>query len=259
MSGKRPTPLQVFEVNLDDAHRLIEFARALENFRPYRMRKERRTRVGAALGYSKRSTRNLDWIESNHAYVIFKPDGDLDRTRFTEDALRPLLRQAVVAIAAAVESYVARRACGFIGAALRADPLPKRLDGMSISFGEILLEDRRLKRRLFGYRGLLKAHIEREASASPSKIGEVFSTVGVSGLWRAVDKERDCAPGRSEKQLDRLAKRRNKIAHDGDWEGSKRASLTLDQVEGFYRCAKEIVEAIDRAVDIPTKQRPPAQ
>jgi len=249
----------VFEENLDDAHRLIELAHALENSRrPYRMRKERRAKVGAALGYAKRDAKELDWIESDHVHVIFKPGGTLDRTRFTGDALRPLLRQAVVAIAAAVESYVSRRACDFISDALRADPLPKRLDGMSVSFGEVIANDRERKRQVWGFRAILTAHIEREASASPSKIGEVFSTVGVADLWKSIDKQRCCRAGTSVKQLGKLARRRNRIAHNGDWVGRGRAQLTPSQVESFFATAREIVEAMDRVLEAPVGAKPGA-
>lgn len=174
---------------------------------------------------------------------MLKPGGSVQRDYFTEPELRPLLRQALVAVAAAVESYVAEKACTYIGQAL--DDLPDRLRQVSVSLGEVIEIEDRYKRRRWGYRDVIEEYLLGEASASPSKIGIVFSTVGKRGFWKAVDSRRSVARGTSERQLEELASRRNRIAHTGDRVGYKRASLTIEEVDAHLRHAKEIVTALE--------------
>lgn len=249
MPPRRQAPIEVFEDNIEDARQLIELTRALTNRRKRRMRRELREGLGAALGVSKRERDGLDCIESEQAFLILKARSSLDRDRFDEDALRPLLRQAVVAIAAAVESYVADRACQLVSSAMNMEEVPRRLREMPISIGDVSDIERNYERRKWGYRGLVEQSLRQQASAAPNKVGIVFSTVGVSELWRKVDTSRGVKKGTSVLQLETLANRRNDIAHAADRSGSGRAALSGADVEAFYKNGQQIVEAIDQVVE----------
>jgi HEPN superfamily RiboL-PSP-like protein len=239
----QPKAIDVFEANIADAARLIGFTRALSNTRSYRMRRELREAVGGALGIRKKDWDALDCVESTDVFVVLKSGGAVERDHFTEPELRPLLRQAIVAIAAAVESYVAEKACACISDAW--DSQPQRLREMALSLGDVIDIEAKYKRRFWGYRDLVERYLEREASAHPDKIGIVFSTVGKKGYWGKVDTRRGVGKGASHKQLAALADRRNKIAHTGDRIGSKRATLSIDEVEAYYANAKSIVESLE--------------
>jgi hypothetical protein len=244
VAGKRkPKPVEVFDANIGDAERLIGLTRALLNARTYRMRKERREGVGMALRLPRRDWDNLDCAESDDVFVVIKPTGAVRREHFTEPELRPLLRQAVVAVAAAVESYVAEKACSYISDAL--DELPDRLRQVSVSLGEVIEIEERYERRRWGYRDIIEEYLATEASPSPSKIGVVFSTVGKRGFWPAVDNHRSVRRGTTEKQLEALAARRNRIAHTGDRVGYGRAALAVEEVESYLTNTKEIVAALE--------------
>jgi len=113
MTGKRQlTPMEVFEANIGDAERLIAFARSLENSRRW-TRATKRQAIGAALGIARKHQGSLGCVESPDVFVVLKPSSALKLEHFSERELRPLLRQAVVAISAAVESYVAEKACSY--------------------------------------------------------------------------------------------------------------------------------------------------
>src|SRR4051812_28085212 len=132
VAGKaQPTPIEVFEANIGDAERLLAFTRAMTNGRKNGMRRELRESVGHALKIAKRRWCDLDCVESADVFVVLKPGGQVARSHFTERELRPLLRQAVVAISAAVESYVAEKAQTFISAALKERP--PRLKDVAVS------------------------------------------------------------------------------------------------------------------------------
>ena len=74
-----------------------------------------------------------EWpVAISELFRVLKPGGAATREHFTEPELRPLLRQAVVAISAAVESYVAEKASSLVSEALKMDPLPPRLSQMAV-------------------------------------------------------------------------------------------------------------------------------
>lgn len=237
-------PIDAFEDNIADAERLVGFTRVLLNTRSKRMRRELRMRVGEAIRIPQRRRDEMDCVESSDVFVVLKPGGSAQREHFTEPELRPLLRQAVVAIAAAVEAYVAEKACTFIREALDADDRPRRLLDMPLTL-ESLLSLEEYERRGWGYRKLVAEHLAQEASADPGKIGMVFSTVGKREIWKKVDAHRKVRRGCSQEQLSRLAERRNRIAHTGDRAGGGRAHLTLRDVEAHLKNARSIVEAVD--------------
>jgi hypothetical protein len=176
-------------------------------------------------------------------FVVLKPGGAVGREHFTEAELRPLLRQAVVAISAAVESYVAEKAKSCIGDAWKE--LPERLSAVQIELGDVLAIEAKYKRTKWGYRELVEAYLEQEASPDPSKIGIVFSTVGKKDVLKRVDGHRRVTKGRSADELEALYRRRNRIAHAGDRKGHGRAALSLDEVEKFHDDACSIVEALE--------------
>lgn len=241
----RQSPIEVFEANIADAERLLALTRLLLNTRTYRMRRELRESVGEAMRVPRKRWDELDCVESADVFVVLKPEGRAAREHFTEPELRPLLRQAVVAISAAVESYVAEKACSFVSAAMKMDPRPPRLRQLSVSFEDVLWIEENYERRGWGHRALLRQHLVAAASSDPDQIGRVFSIVGRPGLWPLVDKERKAGKGTSERQMRDLANRRNQIAHSGDRSGRGRALLDFDDVETFYADAKAVVEAID--------------
>jgi RiboL-PSP-HEPN len=243
---RKHRPIRVFEQNVEDARQLLQLAEGLTNYRVRRMRRELRDAVGDALRYRKKDREALDCVESDDAFLIIKPDSDLTRDAFTEESLRPLTGGGRGG--GCRRTYVADRAAELVGDALKSDPVPKRLSELAVSLGDVIEIESRYQRRAWGYRQLVVDHIRREASAASSKVGQVFSTVGIDKLWAAVDKERGLAKGTSARQLDALAARRNSIAHSADWNGARRASLTLTEVDDFYKNAWDIVEAIDKVV-----------
>jgi hypothetical protein len=73
------------------------------------MRRELRERLGSALDVPKKHWDDLDCVESDDLFAVFKPGSRVDRESVSEVGLRPLLRQALVAACAAVETFVGDR------------------------------------------------------------------------------------------------------------------------------------------------------
>lgn len=240
----RPTPIEVFEDNLGDAERLLLLTRMLVNTRTYKMRRELRERVGSAMGLPKRRWNDLDCVESNDLFLVLMPDGAASREVFTSPELRPLLRQAIVAVCAAVESYVAEKACSYIPQAI--DAPTGALNRLPVFFRDVLMVSD-YERTGWAYRKLLKKQIDEMASAKPNKIREVLDVVGKNdkNLWKRVDGHRKTSAGASCRQLEELVERRNRIAHTGDRTGGGKARLRVREVDQHVRNAREIVHAFD--------------
>lgn len=245
---RKPLPIEVFEDNIADAQRLIGFTRALLNTRRRRMRRELREIYGEAMGLRRRDWDLLDCVESDDVFIVLKPRSKTERKHFTEPELRPLLRQAVVAISAAVESYVSEKACSYIGNAFTSGDVPPRLRSIPLTLGDMLDIEESYQRRRWGQRAVVEGWIQAEASPHPDKIGLVMAAVGKRDFWGKVDNRRGKRTGTSRKQLQALHERRNRIAHTGDRLGSRRASLELEDAEEHFTNAKEIVEALDRVL-----------
>lgn len=243
------TPLEVFQENMEDAHQLLALANVLANTRTRSMRRERREAVGAALGYPKKQWGGLDCAESPELFIVIKPGAGITRHSFEQEALAPLLRQAVVAVSAAVETYVADKAITFVGEAL-ANPTD-RVRSMGVSFGDILDIEARYTRRSWGYRDLLQRFIRAEASPAPSKIGQVCSLIGRKLDWKKIDGGRILPRGTSDAQLTALYERRNRIAHQADRIKTRKAPITITEVEEFVVNATSIIERIDAQLGTP--------
>jgi hypothetical protein len=241
---RRPSPIEVFETSIADAERLLGLARALDNKRVRRMRRELREGFGSAMRLAKRDQERLDCVESDDLFVIIKPNGAFTRADLAEQELRPLLRQAIVSVAAATESYVSEKASSYIGEAL--DGAPDKLRGVRVTLGEVFDIEQTLKRRRFGWRRLVQERIERDSGSAPNKIDAVFGFVGRQVPWGKIDDRRHVRRGESRKQMEELAKRRNRIAHTGDRIGARRATIDLAEADRHLKNAKAIVEALER-------------
>jgi hypothetical protein len=241
-------PLAVFEDNIIDAERLVHLARVLANTRKRGMRRELRESFGAVMRLSQKDRARLDCVESAELFIVIKPGASGRRDLFRENELRPLLRQAIVATAAAVEAYIAEKTCTYVGAALRSDELPHRLAGLSVNLGEIIDIERGYERRGWGHRKLVADYLVAQASSSPSQIGQVFSLVGKVDVLKAVDADRKVSKGTSYAELEELTRRRNRIAHSGDRSGSGRAPIDADDVMVQVANARTIVESLDRTL-----------
>jgi hypothetical protein len=91
MAGKsKPSALQAFNDNIADARQLVLLAEALRNKRTYRMRLEKRMRLGEALDIAKRKWDQLDCIESEDLFAVFPPGSRLSRNAFEDQVTGPV-------------------------------------------------------------------------------------------------------------------------------------------------------------------------
>lgn len=234
-----------FDLNMADADMLVSLAKLLRNQRANRMRKELRERLGGALRVPRRDWARLECLENDEVFVTFKPGAGHWRTSLNDDALKPLLRQAIVAACAAVETFVADRAVEHLGPVLRGSEKPPRLLGLNMTVADWLRIESQYRRRKWGLRQIIELEIREKASPTPTVIGEIFSMVGIRDVLKRCDVERRVAKGKTAEQLEALRQRRNKIAHEGDRRGRGRAPITVKEVEDYLADIRSIIGAMD--------------
>jgi hypothetical protein len=145
----------------------------------------------------------------------------------------------------ALETFVGDRVMERWSDAVDADEKPSRLLQLPMTVDDWLRIEHQYERKRWGLRQVAELEVRRIASPAPAQVGIAFAVVGEKGLWRRVDKRRKVAAGKSEKALEQLNKRRNRIAHSGDRVGLGRATISADEVRGDLSRLVEIVDAID--------------
>ncbi|GAA2329137.1 HEPN domain-containing protein [Streptomyces kunmingensis] len=239
------TAREAFDLNLEDAEILVDLAKTLVNNRQRKMRREKRERLGDALSLPQKYWDELECLENDRVFVTFKPGHATLREKLQEPNLRPLLRQALVAACAAIETFCADRVMERYSTAIASTPPPGGLLELSMTVGDYLAIQEKYEKRGWGLRQVVEMEIRMRASPAPAQIGQLFSLVGEKKLMTRVDKRRKVAVNESTTELDRIVARRNLIAHTGDRSGRGRATITVDEVEADLATIVSIIDALD--------------
>jgi hypothetical protein len=253
---KKQAARAAFDLNMEDAEILVNLAEMLTNRRARKMRREMRQRIGDALRIPQKARDHLECLESDIAFVAFKPGNAEWRERLDEPNLRPLLRQAIVAGCAAVETYCADRVIERLPAVLKRDPPPSRLLEMSMTVQDYLRIEQDYVRKTWGLRQLIELEVREKASTAPSQIGALFALVGESKVLARVDAQRKVGKNSTHTTLERVTKRRNRIAHQGDRVNRSRAMITVEEVRTDLAALRSIVHTLD---DITCQTATPAK
>lgn len=230
---------------MEDAHHLVRLAEAFTNQRSRRARREFRQRIGKAMKLPQKCWNDVDCVESAQVLVVFKPGAVLSRDHFTDH--KPLLRQALVAACAATETYLADLAMSQMSRLTASEQAAtNRLKALPMTVGDRLRLEQRYKYRRRGlHEQVIRQQVEELASTDPSKVGALFSLLGVSDWTRKMDHHRGSPKGQTFEFLDRVTKRRNKIVHTGDRQGLGRAPITVADVKADLAALESIVNAME--------------
>lgn len=233
-------------MSLADAERLVLLAEAFTNARAHRMRKELRERIGAALKVPHRSWDSLDCVESADVFVVLKPLGRLTRTNF--DQHEPLLRQAIVAACAAFETYLADKATWAVRRLVGNGTTTKRLGEIPLTFEQW----RNVEAYQYRKRGITEQvigpHLRQQASTASSQVGYILSLLGIEQWSNKLDQARKCPKGTTVADLDRITQRRNRIAHEADRLGRRRAPISVAEVQRELEALTSIVDSIEEVL-----------
>ena len=137
----------------------------------------------------------------------------------------------------------------FVGQALRADEIPRRLGAIPLTVGRWTEIEDQYERRKWGIRTVIEEAIREMSSTAPNRVGEVLGVVGFSNWARRVDDQRGVAAKTTVHQLEQITARRNKIAHSADRAGQGRAQLEIREVQTLLQQVQEIVTAMEAVME----------
>lgn len=249
MNTRKLSPIEAFELNMEDAHHLVRLVDGFTNQRRRRARREWREKVGAALDIPKRDWEQLDCVESPDVAVVLKPGSTLTRHHFQDH--KPLLRQALVAACAATETYLADKVMVVVrDQTTSMTAASARLQNLPLSVGDWLyIEQNYTYKRSGLHNRIIEPHIREMASTSPTQVGALLSLIGVQKWCDKLDHLRQVPKGETEATLARVTVRRNKIVHTGDRQGRGRAPLGIGEVKADLEAISSIVHAVERMVN----------
>lgn len=209
--------LDDFKASIFDAERMLALAAGLSDIRVQRMRADAKQTLGAALHVPSEQRPHLERAEGKGAWIIIKPGAELRRGMFGAEALKPLIRQSVVVIGAAVEVYVAERVNGAWEAMLATSTVPATA------------------------RARLARDVQLRASTDPGKMRDAFVRIGIT-----VDLTRIQADdgAKASYVLGELRTMRNAIAH-----GATARSPDLPRVRTLLGQVRDVIERLDSVVD----------
>ena len=241
---RKPTPREAFAANMEDALRLVTLSDLLTNIRTRRPRAEFRAKVGAALGIPRRDWDAIECIESQDLWVIISPHSEANGEDLGYHD--PMLRQAIVAGAAAFETFLADRVVAEIRRKISArEQLPAGLDRVRMDVGQWrrVGSHGRPNEAITSY--VLEPHIRMQASCGPDKDKELLKLAGASDPLSELDRLCGRPTNGTAQHLERVRKRRNAIAHTGDRSGRGRAPITKPVVKRMLSDLTASVDAID--------------
>lgn len=249
MSARKLQPIEAFELNMEDAHHLVRLVEGFTNQRTRRPRREWRERVGTALSVPKGRWEDLDCVESDDVAVVLKPDSSLSREHFSDH--KPLLRQALVAACAAAETFLADKVMEVVRQQTTSvSAASSRLRKLTLSVEDWLyLEQNYSYRRRGLHERVIEPHVREMASTSPRQVGMLMSLIGVSDWTKRLDSSRQVEKGDTERLLERVTLRRNRIVHTGDRQGRGRAPLAISEVKADLEALSSVVHAIEKVVN----------
>jgi RiboL-PSP-HEPN len=250
-SRAKSSAREAFDLNMADAEMLVELAKLLNNRRTRRMRLELRERLGTAFGIAKRRWPEMECLENDRIFVIFKPGHAHWRGQLESQNLSPLLRQALVAACAAIETFCADRVMELYSTARKSNPPPSRLLALTMSVENYITIEERYERRSWGLRQVVELEVRKRASPAPAQIGELFGIVGQKNLLNRIDARRGLPKGTSTQALEKIVERRNLIAHTGDRKGRGRATISVAEVEEDLKTVASIISALDEETSVP--------
>ena len=192
---RKQSPLEAFELSLDDAVWMVELAEALGNQRQKRTYRQTRERLGEALRLPRGDWDAIDVVESDDFFVIIKRGSDITRESLEDRTV--LLRHAVVAACAATETYFADKVTELVRPSLwsvntATTPLPRHLREIPLTVGDMVDIDHKFEKRRRGLtETVVVPFIQLKASVDPAGLGQILALTSVRSFFTTVDNRLD--------------------------------------------------------------------
>jgi hypothetical protein len=212
--------LEMFEQGMQRADRLYRLYESIHNTRRRSIRSDWANSFEKLMRWKNGTAK--DRIDGKDALIILHGD-NLTKDDFSSDQLKDLLRGSLILAVSAMDAYFHRKISCHLNSKLKSThDAPKKLKSRTVDVQTILhiLDQSKYKKS-----GLSKAILDQlgyQSLQQPNKISDALSMIGITRFWSGVAKRMKMDRQDIESKLTMYAKRRNKIAHEGDISTAKK-------------------------------------
>jgi hypothetical protein len=186
--------------------------------------------------------------------LLTRQGGKLAFADFDDERLSDLLRASLVMGVSALDAYFHSKVIAHIVKAVNGkDGMPAALARKHITVKDFV-DSKRYKRRMTAVRNAVQRSLGYQSLQKPDRIAESLGLIGVSKLWGSVAKRMKRKQENVKRKLTKIARRRNRIAHEGDVSQSKKHrnkphKLTQRDVEVAMRFLALVAQAAEDEIN----------
>jgi len=241
------TAKDTFDTAIKRAEYLLKLSFALRNHRQRGIRSDWAASFKGIMHWPKSHV--IERVDSKDAVIILRPNSKLTPEDFSSDALQDFLRVSLVMAVSAMDAYFHAKIVRYVVQHSRSKEPSKKLLNEKILVKDFI-DGRRKQRSNVALRAAIERKLSYQALQQPSQIADSLRLIGVSDFWEEVAGQIGQADEQIRKNLTKIVKRRNQIAHEGDLSQSKRArnksrSITHKQVQESIVLLQGIVNAAE--------------
>lgn len=221
-------PKAAFDATMQRVDRLLNLYDLLYN------RRQRGTRQDWASKFKKfmrwPSIENIHRIDGNNALLILRENSQVSADEFHHDELSELLRAAIVVSVSALDRYchevLLSRVIEKIAGSEKNWPAELKRVSLPLTFVKHAVKNAKLRRGIGGRVRTRPMHIVKQGLQEkfhknltlqrPEDIASAWRIVGIKSLWSRCGKNMSEKAEEIKDHLNRIIKRRNEIAHEGD-------------------------------------------
>ena len=257
-------PKAVFDVTMQRVDRLLNLYDLLYN------RRQRGTRQDWAVKFKNLmhwpSTEKIQRIDGNHALLILREKSPVSLNEFRQDELSEILRAAIVSSVSALDRYchdeLLARVINKMGCSDKKWPAELKKVSLPLSFVKRAVKNAKLRKGKGGRVRTRPMHIVKQGLQEkfhkdltlqrPEDIATAWSMVGIKSLWSRCGKNMNERADEVKDHLNRIIKRRNEIAHEGDIRRVRNSGkiivnpIDIDGVQSDIKWLRNLVNSMEK-------------
>jgi len=247
----KDTAKATFDIAMGRAEYLLRLAYGLTNVRHYRIRKDWAAKFRQLMHWPQAHA--IERIDSKDAVVVLRDASNLRQEDFSSKALKDLLRASLVMAVSAMDAYFhAKIIQHVVEHSRKKEPSNKLLNERILV--KYFIEGRKKTRTNVALRAAVEQNLSYQSLQQPDPIREALGLIGISDFWTRVAQRLGKEQRDLHKELSRIVKRRNQIAHEGDLSQSKKArnksrTISHKEVERDIALIEEIIEIAEEEIN----------
>lgn len=237
-----------FDMAIARARYILTLYMGLTDHRKRSARKDWSDRFKKLMHWPK--SHEIERIDSKDAVLILRDNSKLRRQHFSVDALGDLLRASLVMAVSAMDAYFHAKILRYVVVHSKSKKPSRRLLNEKIKVSDFI-NGQKKKRSYAALRAAIERNLSYQSLQGPDKIADALGLIGVSDFWKLVAENLNEQKNSLQNKINRVVKRRNQIAHEGDLSQSKKTRNKSRSIDP--KTVREAIDLIEKIVDAAEK------